>query len=142
MNKNSREDTFTAASIPDNQTVSGLRQISMGSIALLQLINNPLLPIVLNGGSFPYEKTLEILQFIWIHKVDESLAARAALKYKDNPDYMNEQVLSWSLTISPDKMLEFVDDILRDQANINNSKNRVIPEKGSKKRKNSLSQIC
>lgn len=138
---NSREDTFTEALMPDNITESGLRRVSMGSIALLQLINNPLLPVVLNGGSFPYDKTLETLQFIWLHKVDESLAARAAIKYKDNPDYMNEQVLSWSLNVSPDDMLKYVDDILRDQDNINNSKTKVIPEKGSKKRKNSLSQI-
>jgi hypothetical protein len=74
----------------------------MGSIALLQLIDNPLLSIVLNGGQIPYDKTLEILQFIWLHKVDESLAARAALKYKSNPDYLNEQVLAWSVGVSPD----------------------------------------
>ena len=141
MNKNSRDETFTAAIIPDNQTESGLRQISMGSIALLQLVNNPLLPIVLNGGSIPYDKTLEILQFIWLHKVDENLAARAALRYKDNPDYLNEQVIAWSLSVSPDQMLAFIDDILRDQSNISNSKSRIIPEKGSKSRKNQQSQI-
>lgn len=141
MNKNSRDETFTAAIIPDNQTESGLRQISMGSIALLQLVNNPLLPIVLNGGSIPYDKTLEILQFIWLHKVDENLAARAALRYKDNPDYLNEQVIAWSLSITPDQMLAFIDDILRDQSNISNSKSRIIPEKGSKSRKNQQSQI-
>ena len=141
MNKNSRDETFTAAIIPDNQTESGLRQISMGSIALLQLVNNPLLPIVLNGGSIPYDKTLEILQFLWLHKVDENLAARAALRYKDNPDYLNEQVIAWSLSITPDQMLAFMDDILRDQSNISNSKSRIIPEKGSKSRKNQQSQI-
>lgn len=141
MNKNSRDETFTAAIIPDNQTESGLRQISMGSIALLQLVNNPLLPIVLNGGSIPYDKTLEILQFLWLHKVDENLAARAALRYKDNPDYLNEQVIAWSLSITPDQMLAFIDDILRDQSNISNSKSRIIPEKGSKSRKNQQSQI-
>lgn len=141
MNKNSRDETFTDALIPDNQTESGLRRVSMGSIALLQLVNNPLLPIVLNGGSIPYDKTLEILQFIWLHKVDESLAARAALRYKNNPDYLNEQVLAWSLQVSPDQMLEYVDDILRDQSNISNAKSKVIPEKGTKKRKNQQSQI-
>lgn len=141
MNKNSRDETFTDALIPDNQTESGLRRVSMGSIALLQLVNNPLLPIVLNGGSIPYDKTLEILQFIWLHKVDESLAARAALRYNSNPDYLNEQVLAWSLQVSPDQMLGYVDDILRDQSNISNAKSKVIPEKGTKKRKNQQSQI-
>lgn len=141
MNNNSRDDTFTAALIPDNETESGLRQISMGSMALLQLLDNPLLPILLNGGSIPYDKTLEILQFIWLHKVDESLAARAALKYKSNPDYLNEQVLAWAVGITPEQMLLYISDILRDQDNISNSKNRVIPEKGTKKRKNQQSQI-
>ena len=141
MNKNSRDDTFTQALVPDNETESGLRQISMGSIALLQLINNPLLPIILNGGQIPYDKTLEILQFIWLHKVDESLAARAALRYKNSPDYLNEQVIAWSLSVTPDQMLAYVDDIMRDQANISNSKSKVIPDKGTKTRKNQQSQI-
>ena len=140
-NKNNRDETFTEALIIGNESESGLRQVSMGSIALLQLIDNPLLSIVLNGGKIPYENTLEILQFIWLHKVDENLAARAALKYKNNPDYLNEQVLAWAVTISPDTMVGYIDDIMRDQANINNAKTKILPEKGAKERKNEHSQI-
>ena len=140
-NKNSREDTFTDALI--SETRSGIRQVSMGSIALLQLVENPLLNIVLNGGSIPYDRTMEILQFLWLHIVDESLAARAALRYKANPEYMNEQVLAWAVNLSPDQMLAYIDDILRDQSNINNAKSKVIPEGNTtKKRKNQQSQIC
>lgn len=139
---NSRDNTFTEALIPDNLTESGIRRVSMGSIALLKLIESPLLDIVLNGGSIPYDKTLEILQFIWLHKVDTSLAARAAIKYKANPDYLNEQVLAWAASVSPELMLSFINDILLDQDNISNSKSKVIPDKNAKERKNQPSQIC
>lgn len=139
---NTRENTFTEALVTDDVTISGIRRVSMGSIALLQMIDNPLLDVVLNGGTIPYNQTLQVLQFIWLHTVDSNLAARAALRYSSNPDYMNEQVLAWAVSISPDKMLEYIQDIIRDQDNINNSKSKVIPDKGSKTRKNQHSQVC
>ena len=83
---NKRENTFFDSALPNNATLSGIRQVSIGSIALLQLLNNPFANVMLNGGDLPINDVLSMLQFVYLHTQPQDTVTKEVLQSKVNPD--------------------------------------------------------
>ena len=137
-----RTDTQAEAALPFNANVTGIRPISMASVAMCQIIDNKIVDTILNNGEIDFGNVTEIMEFIWLHAAPEEVVAACVVRYGSNPELLREEVLMWGMHITPDDMLAFIKDIVKDKQNINNSKTKVIPEAGKKQRKNSRSQVC
>lgn len=129
---NNRENTFFDSTIPGDNTISGIKPVSMGSIALLQLIDNPMAKVILSGEEIPVTDTVSMLQFVYIHTHELEEVAPLCLQYKKNPDALMMKVLEWGITFDTDKMIEYFADIMRDKDNIKNAKTEVV-KSGKKK---------
>lgn len=138
----SRGDTQAEAALPFNATATQIRPVSMASVAMCQIIDNKIIDVVLNNGELNLMNTTEILEFIWLHAAPEDVVAYCVVRYGSQPELLREEVLMWSMNLTPEDMLNYIKDITKDKQNINNSKSKVIPEKGKKQRKNSRSQEC
>ena len=138
----SRTDTQAEAALPFNANVTGIRPISMASVAMCQIIENKIVDTVLNNGEIDFNNVTEIMEFVWLHAAPEEVVAACVVRYGSNPEILREEVLMWGMHITPDDMLAYIKDIVKDKQNISNSKSKVIPEPGKKQRKNSHSQVC
>lgn len=138
-----REETFTEAALAESPTISGLRHLSMSSIALLQMTGNPLLKTLLNNEPLPDDNNLEVLKFIYIHTAPFEEASRACMLYSANPFLLNNKALAIGENMSPEDASGYILDILRDRDNINNSRTNIIEDsKKGNKRKNLQSRAC
>lgn len=138
----SRTDTQAEAALPFNANVTGIRPISMASVAMCQIIENKIVDTVLNNGEIDFNHVTELMEFVWLHAAPEEVVAACVVRYGSNPEILREEVLMWGMHITPDDMLGYIKDIVKDKQNISNSKSKVIPEAGKKQRKNSRSQVC
>lgn len=138
----SRTDTQAEAALPFNANVTGIRSISMASVAMCQIIENKIVDTVLNNGEIDFNNVTELMEFVWLHAAPEEVVAACVVRYGSNPEILREEVLMWGMHITPDDMLGYIKDIVKDKQNISNSKSKVIPEAGKKQRKNSRSQVC
>lgn len=138
----SRTDTQAEAALPFNANVTGIRPISMASVAMCQIIENKIVDTVLNNGEIDFNNVTELMEFVWLHAAPEEVVAACVVRYGSNPEILREEVLMWGMHITPDDMLGYIKDIVKDKQNISNSKSKVIPEAGKKQRKNSRSQVC
>lgn len=138
---NKRENTFFDSALPNNATLSGIRQVSIGSIALLQLLNNPFANVMLNGGDLPINDVLSMLQFVYLHTQPQDTVTKEVLQSKVNPDAFNEKVLNFGATISMDEIIHYIHDIMRDRDNINNAKTKPIDNDKTSTPKNEHSQV-
>lgn len=128
---NNRDNTNFDSTIPNDATVSGVRPVSMGSIALLQLIDNPIGTALLRGEDIPFENSMAMLQFAYIHTHNLEDLTHDVLKFKAEPEALFNKVVQWGVEISPNDMLNIYVDIMRDRDNIKNAKTTVISS-GSK----------
>lgn len=138
---NKRENTFFDSALPNNATFSGIRQVSIGSIALLQLLNNPFANVMLNGGDLPINDVLSMLQFVYLHTQPQDTVTKEVLQSKVNPDAFNEKVLNFGVTINMDEIVNYIHDIMRDRDNINNAKTKPIDNDKGTQSKNEHSQV-
>lgn len=138
-----RHITYNDALLPgDTHPVSGMRHLSMASIALLQVTNNKVLKVLMDNEELPTDDNLEVLKFIYIHTGDFEQVARECMLYSSNPFLLDHKALLLGETLTPSEASGYIIDIMRDRDNINNAKTRIIDtEKKGHKRKNWLSQM-
>lgn len=133
----SRTETQLESALPFNTNKTGIRPVSMATISMCQIINNPIINTVLNNEEIDVTQTAQLLEFIWLHAAPEEVVAYCIVRYDSQPEMLKEEVLMWSMHITPEDMLAYIQDIVKDKQHINNAKSKVIPEKGKKQRKNS-----
>lgn len=137
MNKDSntsRDNTFFDVSIPNNETISGIRHVSMGSISLLQMLNNPFVSVMLNGAEIPIENVTAMLEFVYLHTQPIEQVTKEVLQSRLKPELWTEKIVMFGLNLTIDDIVVFIQDIMRDRDNINNSKTKSISQsKGQSK---------
>lgn len=138
----SREMTQAQAGLPFNSNQSGIRPVSMASVAMCQMINNDIVTQVLNNKDVDITDAQKLIEFMWLHAADPELVSYCVVNYKEHPEILTQEALIWSMQYNAEDFLAYVKDIVKDKQNIANSKNEMIPEPGHKKRKNSQSQAC
>lgn len=119
---------------------SEIRPVSMSSIAMSQRIGNKTINAVLNNQEIDTTDMNDFLTFIWMHAAPPEVVSYCITKYKTEPEILDNEVLLFGMELTPQKTLELLRLINGDKQNIANSQTDIIPEKGSKKRKNSRSQ--
>lgn len=131
---NKRNYTNNEAFIPNDETISGIRHLTMGSIALLSKTGNKLMESVLSGEEIDFETNREdTLQFIWAHVAPKEEVTRLFLLYRVNPIHLDQAVAEWSLDIGNEQIEKYLVDILFEQTHIKNAESEIIPENGAKK---------
>jgi hypothetical protein len=137
MNKDSntsRDNTFFDVSILNNETISGIRHVSMGSISLLQMLNNPFVSVMLNGAEIPIENVTAMLEFVYLHTQPIEQVTKEVLQSRLKPEQWTEKIVMFGLNLTIDDIVVFIQDIMRDRDNINNSKTKSISQsKGQSK---------
>lgn len=139
-NSVSREQTQTEGALPFNSNNSGIRPVSMASVAMCQMIGNDTINQVLANKEIDFNNVQQLLEFIWLHAADPELVSACVVHYKEHPEYLKQEVLLWSMQFDSTQFLSFVKDIIKDKQNIANAKTEIIPEKGRKVRKNAQRQ--
>lgn len=138
---NNRDNTNFDSTIPGDATISGVRPVSMGSIALLQLINNPVGTAILSGKDIPVDNCEAMLQFAYIHTHDIKEITPMILRFKSEPEAFLTKVIEWGMNVTPDDMLSIYLDIMRDRDNIKNARTISIKDpKSDSKSKNEHGQ--
>lgn len=139
-NSVSREQTQTEGALPFNSNNSGIRPVSMASVAMCQMIGNDTINQVLANKEIDFDNVQQLLEFIWLHAADPELVSACVVHYKEHPEYLKQEVLLWSMQFDSTQFLSFVKDIIKDKQNIANAKTEIIPDNGRKVRKNARRQ--
>ena len=137
---NSRVQTFIEAGIPNDETLSGIRRISIGSIALLQMINNPFANVLLTGGDLPLNDPKAVLEFVYIHSENIEQVTKEIMKFRVQPEIFTENCIKFGLGVTSDELVEIIHDIMNDRDNIQNAKTKSISE-GKSHSKNEQCQV-
>ena len=122
-----RTETANNAAIPGDTTISGLRRLSLSSIALLQMTNNPYLAVLVDGEPDPKDR-LEELKFLYLHAAPVETVTRVALAARRDPDVLTAAALSWGADITPEIAEALIRDMYEDRDDITNSSFEVIPD--------------
>lgn len=141
MDKNSREMTQAEGSISSSMNPSGMRPLSISTIAMCQILHLGIIDAILNNVDIDYKNVDELIKFLWLHCEDEKKVAHYVSNYRLHPEWLEQEVLRWGMSVDIGTLDMFINDAERDKDNINNAKSQVIPDKGSKKRKNLPSQV-
>ena len=140
--KNSREITQIEGAIPGGVNISSMRPLSISTIAMCQMLNLGILDSILNNKEIDYSNMNELIKFLWLHCAPEEEVCHYVSNYRLHPEWLEQEALKWGMNVDISALENLMYDTQRDRDNINNAKSQVIPEKGSKPRKNSQSQVC
>ena len=138
--KNSREMTQAEGSIAGSVNTSSMRPLSISTIAMCQKLNLGILDSILNNKEIDYSNMEELIKFLWLHCAPEDEVCHYVSNYRIHPEWLEQEALKWGMSIDISMLENLMYDTERDKDNINNAKTQVIPEKGSKPRKNLQSQ--
>lgn len=131
-----RTETSACVAIPGDATLSGMRRLTLTSIALLQMTGNPYLGVMLDGDDDPQNRT-EQLKFLFIHAYHNTeTVISVCLASRTRPDLLTETALRWGLEITPERAEQLILDMHADKDDIANASTEIIPESGGATSKN------
>lgn len=132
-----RTETSACVALPGNATLSGMRRLTLTSIALLQMTGNPYLGVMLDGDDDPHDRT-EQLKFLFIHAYhNPETVINVCLASRTRPDLLTETALKWGLEITPERAEQLILDMHADRDDISNASTEIIPESSGTTSKNS-----
>lgn len=110
-----------------------LRALSAGSLALLERAHNPLASAMLGGATEMSGSLDSVIEFVWIHAVDEEEAVRAVLSGESMA-----RALRWGMGVPVEKLAGYTQEVLHAQSVLRGVAAAVDPEKehGGTARKN------
>lgn len=130
-----RHDTATTFAVQGDSFPSGMRRLSMASVALMEMTDNKYLPVILEGAENPHDR-LELLKYIYIHSAPIPEVICACQTYRKEPRTFELLVLKWAHTLSPEQALEAVQFLNEEMADVANASARIIPASGGDPSKN------
>lgn len=130
--RNETADTFATQG---DTFPSGMRRLSMASVALLEMTQNKYLPVILNGEENPHDR-LELLKYIYIHSAPVHDVILACQSYRKDPRVFELLVLEWSHSLAPEQALEAVRYVNEESDDVANVSARIIPTAGGEPSKN------
>ncbi len=130
-----RNETATTFVSQGDTFASGMRRLSMASVALLEMTNNKYLPVLLNGEENPHDR-LEILKYIYIHSAPVHDVILACQAYRKDPRVFELLVLEWAHSLTPEQALEAVQFLNEETEDVANASARIIPTAGGDPSKN------
>lgn len=133
----SREQIAHAALAAPALTPSGLRPMSAGSLALLQLAGSPVYKLLFHGTEEQLE-SLDILTFAFIHTADPEQLRRLA------PDKaaLLSAVLAWAESLPPSAPAAFASELATQIREVASQFSKVLPPDKPEKSKNGHGQPC
>lgn len=114
---------------------SGMRRLSMASVALLEMTGNKYLPVILNGEENPHDR-LELLKYIYIHSAPIHDVILACQTCRKDPRIFELMVLEWAHSLTPEQALEAVRYVNEESDDVANASTRIIPTAGGAPSKN------
>lgn len=114
---------------------SGMRRLSMASVALLEMTGNKYLPVILNGEENPHDR-LELLKYIYIHSAPIPDVILACQSCRKDPRIFELMVLEWAHSLTPEQALEAVRYVNEESDDVANASTRIIPTAGGEPSKN------
>lgn len=114
---------------------SGMRRLSMASVALLEMTGNKYLPVILNGEENPHDR-LELLKYIYIHSAPIPDVILACQSCRKDPRIFELMVLEWAHSLTPEQALEAVRYVNEESDDVANASTRIIPGAGGDPSKN------
>lgn len=115
--------------------LSGMRRLSMASVALLEMTGNKYLPVILNGEENPHDR-LELLKYIYIHSAPIPDVILACQSCRKDPRIFELMVLEWAHSLTPEQALEAVRYVNEESDDVANASTRIIPGAGGDPSKN------
>ena len=104
-----------------------LRELSAGSLALLELCGNPLAAQMLGGSTELTAKLADVMEFCWVHAADRDEVVRLVLAGK-----ARESALRWGLGLSAGQLEEYTGQIVERQKTLRAVATTVHEEGGGK----------
>lgn len=106
LNDLNREQLAHAALAAPELSASGLRPISAGSLALLQLVGSPVYRLLFHGAEEQLE-LLDILIFAYLHAADPEQVRRLAV----DKSALLPAVMAWAESLPPAAPITYARDI-------------------------------
>lgn len=130
-----RNETANTFAAQGDTFPSGMRRLSMASVALLEMTGNKYLPVILNGEENPHDR-LELLKYIYIHSAPLHDVILACQAYRTDPRVFELMVLEWAHSLSPEQALEAVRYVTEEADDVANASTRIVPTAGGDPSKN------
>lgn len=130
-----RNETANTFASQGDTFPSGMRRLSMASVALMEMTNNKYLPVILNGEENPHDR-LELLKYIYIHSAPLPDVILACQAYRKDPRTFELLVLEWAHSLAPEQALEAIRHINEESDDVANASTRIIPTAGGDPSKN------
>lgn len=133
----SREQIAHAALAAPSLSPAGLRPMSAGSLALLQLAGSPVYKLLFHGTEEQLE-AIDILTFAYIHSADPEQLRRLA------PDKaaLLAAVLAWAESLPPSAPATFARELATRIREVASQFSKVLPPDKPEKSKNGHGQPC
>lgn len=126
--ENEREMSAARALVGGEPGGAGeLRELSAGSLALLELCGNPLAKQMLGGSTELTAKLADVMEFCWVHAADRDEVVRQVLAGKSR-----ESSLRWGLGLSAGRLEEYTSQIVARQQVLRDVATTVHSEHGDK----------
>ncbi len=130
-----RNETAATFAAQGDTFPSGMRRLSMASVALLEMTDNKYLPVILNGEENPHDR-LELLKYIYIHSAPIPDVILACQTHRKDPRTFELLVLEWAHSLTPEQALQAVQFLNEETADVANASARIIPTAGGDPSKN------
>lgn len=134
-----REETAATFAYQGDTFPSGMRRLSMASVALLDLTGNKYLPMLLEGAENPHDR-IELLKYIFIHSAPLDDVILACQAFRKDPRTFELLVLKWAHGVTPTQALAAVQYINEEADDVANVSARIIPSAGGDVSKNGQRQ--
>lgn len=130
-----REETAATFAANGDTFPTGMRRLSMASVALLEMTCNKYLPVILEGAENPHDR-IELLKYIFIHTAPLDQVILTCQTYRKDPRAFELLVLKWAHGVTPEQALQAVQYIAEESEDVANVSSRIIPTGGGESSKN------
>lgn len=98
--------------LPDVQRDKSVRPVSIGSLAILERLGNPLVATIIGVGDAKFTDNLEhLLELFYVHSVSES-DYQDIVRNINDPDEIRRQAIVWGSGIGIQETAERLQEIL------------------------------
>lgn len=116
FNENSVSRDETQNDFALSNEAQTIRPVSMSSIAMCQRIGNKTLTQILNNEPINTADMNDFLTFIWMHVAEPEVVTYCVTHYKKEPEMLENEVLLFGMSVTPEKCLELLKSVNRRQA--------------------------
>ncbi len=119
--------------LPHGETETQMRPITIGTLAILERLGNPLVGTLIGVGNAQFTDSVEnLLELFYIHSVDDSQLYSIVDALYTDPDSVKKDAVLWGKDMSVDEIADNLNKLLHQQGLIQGSMVETVKNKARK----------